>query len=124
MGDEAEGSPTKPRTRQLSSHKTKRAIEKYEEEEEEEEEDFEEEDEEEDEEGDEEDDDEDEDDDCEATNWPEWFCSLPGNDFFAQVDEEFLMDEFNLTGLAAAVPYYHQALNIILDVEPGVYCIS
>ena len=55
--------------------------------------------------------------------WPEWFCSLAGNEFFAQVDEEFLLDEFNLTGLAPAVPHYQHALDLILDAEPGVLSI-
>jgi hypothetical protein len=46
-----------------------------------------------------------------------WFCSLKGNEFFAQVDREFIQDDFNLTGLSSLVPHYEEALDTILDVE-------
>jgi casein kinase II subunit beta len=46
-----------------------------------------------------------------------WFCSLKGNEFFAEVDPDFLQDDFNLTGLSAQVPYYEYALDLMLDAE-------
>ena len=46
-----------------------------------------------------------------------WFCSLKGNEFFGEVEREFLQDDFNLTGLRAQVPYYEYALDTILDVD-------
>lgn len=52
-----------------------------------------------------------------AVSWVSWFCSLPGNEVFAQVPDGFIEDDFNLTGLSAIIPYYSQALNIILDLE-------
>ena len=46
-----------------------------------------------------------------------WFCSLKGNEFFAEVEHDFMQDDFNLTGLSAQVPYYEYALDTILDAE-------
>lgn len=51
-------------------------------------------------------------------SWISWFCSLAGHEYYAEVPEDFIEDEFNLTGLSAIVPYYNEALEMILDVEP------
>lgn len=51
-------------------------------------------------------------------SWISWFCSLSGHEYYAEVPEEFIEDDFNLTGLSAIVPYYNEALEMILDVEP------
>ena len=36
----------------------------------------------------------------------------------AEVAEDFIEDDFNLTGLNASVPFYKEALDMVLDVEP------
>lgn len=51
-------------------------------------------------------------------SWIASFCSLLGHEYFAEVSEDFIEDDFNLTGLQSQVPMYKEALEMILDVEP------
>ena len=52
--------------------------------------------------------------------WTSWFCSLPGHEYFCEVTEEFIEDDFNLTGLNNMVPFWKEAMEMVLDVDPGV----
>ena len=51
-------------------------------------------------------------------SWISSFCNLVGHEYFAEVSEDFIEDDFNLTGLSSQVPMYKEALEMILDVEP------
>lgn len=52
-------------------------------------------------------------------SWIGTFCNLVGHEYFAEVSEDFIEDDFNLTGLQSQVPMYKDALEMILDVEPS-----
>jgi casein kinase II subunit beta len=51
-------------------------------------------------------------------SWISSFCQLLGHEYFAEVSEEFIEDDFNLTGLQPQVAMSKEALEMILDVEP------
>ncbi|KAL4893893.1 casein kinase II, regulatory subunit [Aspergillus ambiguus] len=51
-----------------------------------------------------------------VTNWRSQFISSRGNEYFCEIDEEYLTDRFNLTGLNTEVPYYQYALDLVTDV--------
>ncbi|KXS12593.1 casein kinase II beta subunit [Gonapodya prolifera JEL478] len=50
-------------------------------------------------------------------SWINWFCTLSGNEYFLEVPEDFIEDDFNLCGLNAIVPHYNEALDTILDLD-------
>ena len=58
-----------------------------------------------------------------SLTWISWFCSLPGHDYFCEVAEDFIEDDFNLTGLNAMVPFWKEAMEMVLDVEPGPFTL-
>lgn len=56
----------------------------------------------------------------EEVSWVTWFINLRGNEFFAEVEEDYIQDDFNLTGLNSMVPYYDLALDLILDSDTDI----
>jgi casein kinase II subunit beta len=50
-----------------------------------------------------------------SSSWISWFLSSKGNEYFCEVDEDFILDRFNLTGLNNEVSNYPQALDLITD---------
>ncbi|KAF8813514.1 hypothetical protein BYT27DRAFT_7181070 [Phlegmacium glaucopus] len=50
-----------------------------------------------------------------SSTWISWFLSSKGNEYFCEVDEDFILDRFNLTGLNNEVANYQQALDLITD---------
>ncbi|KAI4212252.1 MAG: hypothetical protein LQ351_004964 [Letrouitia transgressa] len=44
------------------------------------------------------------------------FISSRGNEYFCEIDEDYLTDRFNLTGLNTDVQYYNYALDLVTDV--------
>lgn len=56
-------------------------------------------------------------DDDQDVSWIVWFCTRKGNEFYTEVEREFVEDHFNLYGLKNQVPYYNHALDLILDIE-------
>ncbi|KAI8143214.1 casein kinase II, regulatory subunit [Fennellomyces sp. T-0311] len=51
-----------------------------------------------------------------AKYWIDWFLETKGNEYFCEVDEDYILDRFNLTGLSQEVQqYYAEALDMITD---------
>jgi len=51
-----------------------------------------------------------------SSYWRDWFLTSRGNEYFCDIDEDYLTDRFNLTGLQQEVSDYQYALELITDV--------
>ena len=54
-----------------------------------------------------------------GNSWVSWFLSCKGNEYFCEIDDEYITDRFNLTYLSNEVPHYTEAYELITD---GVGC--
>ena len=50
-------------------------------------------------------------------SWIKWFCDLEGHEFFCEIEEDYINDNFNLYGLKSLIPKYTEALSMILSPE-------
>jgi Casein kinase II regulatory subunit len=52
-------------------------------------------------------------------SWISSFCSLLGHEYFAEISEDFIEDDFNLTGLQSQVAMYKEALEVTQNSSLG-----
>lgn len=50
--------------------------------------------------------------------WIIWFCSIVGHEYFSEVPEDYILDDFNLCGLSSCFENYDRIIDLILDNEP------
>jgi len=53
-----------------------------------------------------------------SDTWITAFLGVVGHEYYDEVSEDFIEDDFNMTGLLSQVPRYKEALEMILDIEP------
>lgn len=51
------------------------------------------------------------------SGWTRNFCKLKGNEFLCEVDDEFMLDRFNLTGLGHDIQNAQEAYDIIINSD-------
>ncbi|KAH3666600.1 hypothetical protein WICMUC_005584 [Wickerhamomyces mucosus] len=47
--------------------------------------------------------------------WVDWFLGTKGNEYFCEIDQEYITDKFNLTGLSSEVERIPQSVDLITD---------
>lgn len=53
--------------------------------------------------------------------WIDWFLGSKGNEYFCDIDTDFITDRFNLTGLNSEVSPLQDAIDIITDRYSGEF---
>jgi casein kinase II subunit beta len=48
-------------------------------------------------------------------HWIDSFLSQKGHEFFCEIDQDFLTDRFNLTGILNEIPNYNQVISLVID---------
>jgi casein kinase II subunit beta len=56
-----------------------------------------------------------------GNSWVSWFLGCKGNEYFCEIDDEYITDRFNLTYLGNEVPHYSEAYELITDGVGGVF---
>ena len=51
--------------------------------------------------------------------WISSYCATVGHEYFAEVSEDFIDDDFNLTGLQTQVAMYKEALEVSISNSPS-----
>jgi casein kinase II subunit beta len=57
-------------------------------------------------------------------SWISSFCSLLGHEYFAEISEDFIEDDFNLTGLQTQVAMYKEALEVYFQNYHSQACAN
>jgi len=58
------------------------------------------------------------------TAWISWYCSLRGHEALAEIEEDFIRDNFNLYGLRPRFAHYDLALDKLLSLAPDVEALE
>ena len=48
-----------------------------------------------------------------SVSWIDWFLNSRGNEFFCEIDEDFIADRFNITGIGHDIPQFKKAYELI-----------
>ena len=57
-----------------------------------------------------------------ANSWISWFLGCKGNEYFCEIDDDYITDRFNLTYLNNEVHHYNDALELITDSFGASLC--